>query len=77
MIVGKWNYEKQDYEPYVIPEEWNTPLYSDDMSEIVNCARCGKEVTFGSCYTSREIHSRVGFGFPVCEECFERECESR
>lgn len=34
MVVGKWNYEKHDYEPYRIPDSWNCKVYSDDMSEI-------------------------------------------
>ena len=43
------------------------------MEEIVNCAECGKEIDFGSCYTSRKIHTKGGFGFSVCGDCYEKE----
>lgn len=77
MIVGKWNYATHDYDPYRIPDEWHTPIYSDDMDEIVNCCQCGCEIKFGDTYTSKEIHSGLGFGYPVCEECYEEELTRR
>lgn len=73
MIVGKWNEEIKDYEPYVIPDDWNVPLYTENMDEIVNCAACGREVKFGDCYTSRVIHGKMGFGYGVCSSCHDRE----
>lgn len=75
MIVGKWNYKTRDYDPYKIPDDWHTPLYSDDMDEEVNCCQCGRKIKFGDAYTSKEIHSGMGFGYPVCEECYELEWE--
>ena len=75
MMVGKWNYEKNEYDPYEFGVDWYTPLYTDNMDEIVNCAQCGREVKFGDCYTSKEIHNRMGLGFSVCEECYEKEWE--
>ena len=65
-FLNRWNYETQEYDPYGVPDDWNVKSYSDDMDEIVNCPHCGKEVTFGSCYT-------------VCENCYniEREIEKR
>ena len=77
MIVGKWNYETRDYDPYNIPDDWYTPLISDDMDEEVNCCQCGRKLRFGDTYTSQEIHSGIGFGFNVCEECHELEWERR
>ncbi len=73
MIVGKWNYKKHDYEPYKIPDDWNCKTYSEDMDEIINCARCGRTVKFGDCYTSLEIHKESGFGYGVCENCYNAE----
>lgn len=77
--LNRWNYDKQTYEPYDVPDNWNVKSYSDDMDEIVNCPHCGKEVTFGSCYTSKEIHAPHGFGYAVCENCYnvERAIENR
>lgn len=49
--------------------------YSNDMDEIVACAACGKPLKFGDAYTSRKIQSNAGFGFAVCEDCYEKEFE--
>lgn len=72
-FLNRWNYDKQTYEPYDVPDNWNVKSYSFDMNEIVNCPHCGKEVTYGSCYTSREIHTPHGFGYAVCEKCYDVE----
>jgi hypothetical protein len=40
------------------------------MGAIVNCACCGKRLPFGECYTSREIHTGLGFGYAVCGDCY-------
>lgn len=78
-FLNRWNYETQKYDPYGVPDDWNVKSYSDDMDEIVNCPHCGKKVTFGSCYTSKEIHTPHGFGYAVCENCYniERAIENR
>lgn len=73
--LSKWNFVKQNYEDHKVPEEWNTPLYTDNMCEYINCAECGKIIQFGESYTSRKIHSRFGFGYPVCTECYQKEWE--
>lgn len=75
VVVDKWNYEKRAYEPYMIPDEWYTPLFTDNMDEIVNCAACGRELKFGDCYTSKEIHTGIGLGYNVCGSCYEKEWE--
>lgn len=72
-FINRWNYETQEYDPYDVPDEWNVKSYSDNMDEIVNCPHCGKKVTFGSCYTSKEIHTPYGFGYAVCEKCYDME----
>lgn len=72
-FLNRWNYETQEYDPYGVPEDWNVKSYSDDMDEIVNCPHCGKKVTYGSCYTSREIHTTNGLGYAVCENCYDAE----
>ena len=71
--LNRWNYDKQIYEPYDVPDNWNVKSYGFDMNEIVNCPHCGNEVTFGSCYTSKEIHTPHGFGYAVCEKCYDAE----
>lgn len=71
MLAKKWNFSKDEYEEYELPEGATT--YSIDMNEIVSCARCGKKVTFGDAYTSLQIHTPTGFGYSVCEKCYEME----
>lgn len=29
----------------------------------------------GSAYTSLEVHNQFGLGYPVCEECYQKEWE--
>lgn len=77
MEFRKWNYETHEYEPIEVPDEWNVSLYTENMDEIVNCPHCGKELRFGETYTSKEIHNWVGFGYGVCEECYEEEWKRR
>lgn len=72
MIVRRWNHKKRDYDPYMIPSDWKCRT-SAEMDEIVNCASCGREVEFGDCYSSLEIHGKLGFGYSVCPECYEKE----
>ena len=71
--INRWNYDKQTYEPYEVPDDWNVKSLAFDMDEIVNCPHCGQKVTFGSCYTSREIHTQSRFGYAVCESCYNAE----
>lgn len=68
--ILRWNYDKQAYELYMIPSTWSVKSYSNDMDEIVNCACCGRPMTYGSCYTSKEIHTPHGFGYAVCGDCY-------
>ena len=76
-MIGRWNYITREYDPYEIPDNWNVKLYSLDMDEIINCTSCGKEVTYGECYTSFELHNDVGLGYPVCQECYDEEIKRK
>lgn len=81
MTLKKWNYDLEEYEDYKVPDEWNCKTISFDMSEVVNCPHCGKAITFGEGYTSREIQTEHGFGYTVCGKCssqeFHREMKRR
>ena len=77
MILQKWNYKKHKYEDYEIPDEWNVKTYGNDMEEIINCCQCGKKLKFGDSYTSLEVHTEIGFGYSVCEDCYEKEWKRR
>jgi hypothetical protein len=75
MKLRKWNPTKREYEPYEVPDDWHVSTYSENMDEVVNCAQCGREMTFGIGYTSRRVHTTGGFGYMVCEGCYGRERE--
>jgi hypothetical protein len=72
-VLRKWNYDIHEYEPYSVPDEWDCRYNCNDLSEIINCCQCGKEIIFGYSYSSQEVHSLMGFGYMVCEECHEVE----
>lgn len=73
MILRKWNYKKHTYESYEIPDNWNCKTFSIDMKEIINCPHCGRKLKYGDSYTSLEIHTDMGFGYGVCEKCYQNE----
>ena len=77
MKLQKWDYETHSYKPLEIPDDWVCKTYSFDMDEVVNCPQCGNKFTYGSMYTSLEIHTSVGFGYGVCEQCHHQELERR
>lgn len=72
-ILKKWNYQKRDYEPYEVPDDWKFVLWTDDMEKKTTCPHCGKDFPFGETYTSKEIHTEMGLGYFVCEKCYEEE----
>lgn len=75
MILRKWNYKTHKYEPYEISDNWNCKTYSIDMEEVINCPHCGRKLKFGDSYTSLEIHTDMGFGYGVCEKCYQDEVD--
>lgn len=75
MKALKWNHESHAYEKCDIPPK--SKSYSEDMSEIVQCAQCGRELPFGETFTSMEIHTVMGFGYCVCERCYSEEWRCR
>lgn len=77
MILRRWDYGTRSYEPFEVPDEWKPIVYSDNMSEKINCPHCGKEMLYGTSYTSLEIHTGSGFGYAVCSRCYDQEAERR
>ena len=71
MKARKWNPKTREYHDYELPD--GACLYSDDMDKEIACAKCGQKMTFGDGYTSRQIHTEYGFGYAVCEKCYEKE----
>ena len=75
MKAGKWNYQTHQYDEYELPEK--AMMYTDNMDEKCQCASCGKNMVFGDGYTSMEIHTDLGLGLIVCEECYEQEFQRK
>lgn len=73
MDIKKWNHIAKEYEPYTPDPSWKLILFTTNMDEEVNCANCGKPMTYGEGYTSRVLHNRVGLGYPVDEDCYFKE----
>lgn len=73
MKLKKWNFEKQKYEPYTVPSDWNVKCFAVDMHETINCASCGTELMYKDGFISRKIHSKIGFGYVVCHDCYRKE----
>ncbi len=73
MTIRKWNFEKREYEDYVVPEGKVPMFYSTDMNELGNCASCGRDIKYGDCYTSRQLHTLSGMGYSVCPDCHAKE----
>lgn len=77
MILNRWNYKTHSYNKEKIPNCYNCKTYSNDMDELVTCPHCGDEIKFGDSYTSLEFHTELGFGYAVCESCYEDEMRRR
>lgn len=75
MMLRKWNYKTNKYDPYEVPDDWNVSFFEADMGSIVNCAECGKSIVIGQGYTSRKIHTSFGMGYVVCKDCYDKEIE--
>ena len=76
--IPRWNRLLHKYVDIRIPDDWYVSAFEKDMNKIVNCANCGKEITFGSGYTSQEYQETMfGFGYTVCGKCSEEETKRR
>lgn len=70
-MAKKWNRKTHKYEDYELPE--NATLYTADLWSTIACASCGKPVRAADTFTSLEIHTDLGFGYMVCEDCYDKE----
>lgn len=77
MLLNKWNYQTHKYDKVEIPDCYNCKTYSNNMKELVHCPHCGDEIEIGDSYTSLEYHTEMGFGYAVCEACYELEWKRR
>ena len=75
LSVQKWDPKIRVYEPYEAPPLANIMCPLDDMSAMIQCARCGRLMRCGEGFTSKQIHTKVGFGYLVDEDCYQEEWE--
>ena len=76
-FLQRWDYDSHEYIPFVVPDECVFKIYSDNIDDIINCCQCLKEMKFGEGHTSMEVHTGAGFGYAVCEKCYDEEWERR
>lgn len=69
----KWDYKERVYKNYLLPIG-SVTIASNEEDRII-CASCGKEISFGSSYTSLLIHTSTGIGYCVCTDCHKSEIE--
>jgi hypothetical protein len=73
MILERWNPKTREYEPYEVPDDRRIWCTGTIMDRMIDCASCGRELPVEKAFTSIEIHTPIGFGYSVCEECYEGE----
>lgn len=71
MEAFKWDFKTKKYTDYTLPPQ--ASCYEADMGRVIQCASCGKFLEYDDGYTSRQIHTRTGFGYIVCEGCYKKE----
>ena len=74
MEAYKWNFKTHKYKTY------NLPIGSvliADIKDVVSCANCGTKHEYGTMYTSNQIHNDMGFGYAVCQRCYDEEWRER
>lgn len=71
----RWAFLKQRYETVNIDPECG--VYAADLGVPLRCPSCNKVALYGEMYTSLRYHDAAGFGYMVCEHCYEQEQEMR
>ena len=71
MKAKKWNPKTREYYDYELPE--HACLFSDDMIKVIACAECGRKMIYDDSYISRQIRTKHGFRYIVCENCYKKE----
>ena len=77
MVLQRWNFEKHEYEPFKVPDNRKIRLHCNSMTEVIDCAICGKHIRYGASYTSAAVHDYLGFGYAICRQCHTEEFEKR
>ena len=68
-----WDFWKRRYETISIPDDCCT--LSDDLDAPARCPSCSRVDRMGDMFPSRRWCTDSGFGYMVCESCYEKEIE--
>lgn len=71
--MQKRNFETKKYQKHTTPEDWDCPLYCQDMTHIVNCANCWDKLLYWQTFTSKSIHNQYWLWYGICEVCYDKE----
>ena len=75
MKCYRWDFLKQRNEIVNIPKDCAT-FASEDLAPV-RCPSCNRVHAYGEMYTSLRYQDAVGFGYMVCEHCYQQEHEMR
>lgn len=70
-MAEKYDFKERRYKRYILPA--GAAMERDNLEDVVNCANCGRTITYGESYTSLTIHNPYGIGYCVCGQCHYKE----
>lgn len=77
MTAYRFNPLTQIEDVITLPADWYCPMNPSSYDTVINCACCGKRLTFDESYTSLEITNILGLGYWVCGDCHWKEIDRR
>lgn len=78
MMLKRWNSSTQSYEPFEVPDNKVVVCGGSNPEDLVDCAICGKEITFGDSFSAQTVFvPGTGFKCCICEQCHKEELKHR
>lgn len=79
MLLRRWNFIKRKFELFKVPDYRKVAVCSDleHMYSKIDCAICGKPITFGIAFSSLAVIDYRGNGYAICREYHSAEFEQR
>ena len=73
MKINKWNSETQTYEKVDFPDKFHISTWEPSLKNKVVCPSCKSTIEFGEAFTSKRYQDDLGYGYCVCEKCYNNE----
>ena len=73
-VLYKWDFIARRYEE--IPNTLRIAFPFDAFGATI-CANCKRPMMIEDGYTSKQWHTKSGFGYIVCEDCYSKEWHMR